>query len=58
MTNLVEIAIILMAGAAGLMNISNGLKKYIVPATRVQGMLYIIIGMIIWAVGIYFFQGL
>ncbi len=58
MTNFMEIIIVIMAVAAGFMNIFYGFKKYMVPATRVQGMTSMIVGMLIWVVGIYFFQNL
>ena len=53
-----EIIIVIMAGATGFMNIFYGFKKYMMPATRVQGMTSVIIGMLIWVVGIYFLQTL
>ena len=53
-----EIIIVIMAAAAGFMNIFYGFKKYMMPATRVQGMTSVIIGMLIWVVGIYFLQTL
>lgn len=58
MENFMEIIIVIMAGATGFMNIFYGFKKYTMPATRVQGMTSVIIGMLIWVVGIYFLQTL